>query len=136
VSCVLTHSCLLCRPVCTHRCQMPTPRRLVQDPSASRTLDLPFEAITLAFKDLSYFVPNPTGTGEIQLLKDVMGAFRPGILTALMGESGAGKTTLMDVLADRKTAGRQEGVIKGACPVGCREIPREQPMHHIHQAAP
>ena len=33
----------------------------------------------------------------------ITGAFRPGVLTALMGASGAGKTTLMDVLADRKT---------------------------------
>ena len=28
---------------------------------------------------------------------------RPGVLVALMGTSGAGKTTLMDVLAGRKT---------------------------------
>ena len=28
---------------------------------------------------------------------------RPGVLCALMGTSGAGKTTLMDVLAGRKT---------------------------------
>ena len=32
------------------------------------------------------------------------GAFRPGVLTALMGASGAGKTTFMDVLAGRKTS--------------------------------
>mgnify|MGYP006296040215 CR=1 FL=1 len=38
------------------------------------------------------------------------GYFRPGVLTALMGASGAGKTTLMDVLADRKTGGRTEGL--------------------------
>ncbi len=47
-----------------------------------------------------------------QLLQDVSGAFRPGVLTALVGESGAGKTTLMDVLAGRKTGGLIEGDIK------------------------
>jgi ABC-type lipoprotein export system ATPase subunit len=41
--------------------------------------------------------------GRLQLLHEVSGAFRPGVLTALVGVSGAGKTTLMDVLAGRKT---------------------------------
>ena len=48
---------------------------------------------------------------RLQLLRDVSGAFRPGILTALVGVSGAGKTTLMDVLAGRKTGGYIEGTI-------------------------
>lgn len=46
---------------------------------------------------------------RLQLLVNVTGAFRPGILTALVGVSGAGKTTLMDVLAGRKTGGLIEG---------------------------
>ena len=43
------------------------------------------------------------GKEMLQLLNEVSGAFQPGILTALVGVSGAGKTTLMDVLAGRKT---------------------------------
>jgi ABC-type multidrug transport system ATPase subunit len=48
---------------------------------------------------------------RLELLKGVSGSFRPGVLTALMGISGAGKTTLMDVLAGRKTSGYIEGNI-------------------------
>ena len=49
---------------------------------------------------------------RLQLLKGVTSTFRPGVLTALMGVSGAGKTTLMDVLAGRKTGGYIEGDIR------------------------
>lgn len=49
---------------------------------------------------------------RLQLLSKVSGVFSPGVLTALVGSSGAGKTTLMDVLAGRKTGGYIEGDIR------------------------
>lgn len=49
---------------------------------------------------------------RLQLLSNVSGVFRPRVLTALVGSSGAGKTTLMDVLAGRKTGGYIEGDIR------------------------
>ena len=48
---------------------------------------------------------------KLVLLHGLSGAFRPGVLTALMGVSGAGKTTLMDVLAGRKNTGYIQGEI-------------------------
>ncbi|RLN27113.1 hypothetical protein BBO99_00009105, partial [Phytophthora kernoviae] len=69
--------------------------------------------VTLAFADLWYSVPMPGGKKdeEIDLLKGVSGFALPGTMTALMGSSGAGKTTLMDVIAGRKTGGKIRGKI-------------------------
>ena len=44
------------------------------------------------------------GKPQLELLRGISGAFRPGVMTSLMGVSGAGKTTLMDVLSGRKTS--------------------------------
>ncbi|EEF49231.1 ATP-binding cassette transporter, putative [Ricinus communis] len=80
---------------------------------------LPFEPHSITFNDIRYSVDMPQemkrqGATEdrLELLRGVSGAFRPGVLTALMGVSGAGKTTLMDVLAGRKTGGYIEGDIR------------------------
>jgi ABC-type multidrug transport system ATPase subunit len=48
---------------------------------------------------------------EKHLLHGVSGYCKPGTLTALMGSSGARKTTLMDVIAGRKTGGSIQGQI-------------------------
>ncbi|KAL0659096.1 hypothetical protein Bca4012_079681 [Brassica carinata] len=72
---------------------------------------LPFKPLTFTFQDVCYFVQTPQGK-KVQLLSNVTGAFKPGVLTALMGVSGAGKTTLMDVLSGRKTRGDIEGEIQ------------------------
>lgn len=88
------------------------------DHAPKKGMVLPFQPLSLAFNHVNYYVDMPAemksqGVEEdrLQLLRDVSGAFRPGILTALVGVSGAGKTTLMDVLAGRKTGGYIEGSI-------------------------
>ncbi|GMI89506.1 ATP-binding cassette G38, pleiotropic drug resistance 10 [Hibiscus trionum] len=79
---------------------------------------LPFVPHTVTFDNITYSVDMPTGMkvqgvldDRLILLNGVSGAFRPGVLTALMGVSGAGKTTLLDVLAGRKNSGYIEGNI-------------------------
>ncbi|KAL1831046.1 hypothetical protein ACET3Z_000697 [Daucus carota] len=89
-----------------------------EDNQKKHGMVLPFQPLSITFDDISYRVDMPQemkaqGVTEerLELLKGVSGAFRPGVLTALMGVSGAGKTTLMDVLAGRKTGGYIEGTI-------------------------
>ena len=67
---------------------------------ADAALNLPFEPITLTFSELHYFVPNPRGAGELELLKGIYGVFKPGVLTALMGASGAGSAHLLMLICD------------------------------------
>ena len=60
-------------------------------------MNLPFDPITLTFSELHYYVPNPAGAGELELLKGIFGVFKPGVLTALMGASGAGAPLLCSI---------------------------------------
>ncbi|KAK2076468.1 hypothetical protein QBZ16_000993 [Prototheca wickerhamii] len=93
-------------------------------PSAARGA-LPFRPMAMTFKDIAYSVPVPKGmdisaadvpqegehSNALRLLSGINGVFKPGVLTALMGASGAGKTTFMDVLAGRKTGGTVTGEV-------------------------
>uniref|UniRef100_A0A7N2R4L1 ABC transporter domain-containing protein n=1 Tax=Quercus lobata TaxID=97700 RepID=A0A7N2R4L1_QUELO len=86
--------------------------------SRKRGMILPFDPHTITFDEVKYSVDMPQemknqGVFEdkLVLLNGESAAFRPGVLTALMGVTGAGKTTLMDVLAGRKTGGYIEGKI-------------------------
>ncbi|WVW81393.1 hypothetical protein I302_103385 [Kwoniella bestiolae CBS 10118] len=67
------------------------------------------ENTTFTWKNLTYKVHNHGK--DLTLLDDVFGYCKAGTLTALMGSSGAGKTTLMDVLAARKTEGEIHGEV-------------------------
>ncbi|GLJ25057.1 hypothetical protein SUGI_0479470 [Cryptomeria japonica] len=82
-------------------------------PKEKQGMVLPFKPLSLCFQHISYHVdiPEKKKQDRLRLLHDVSGAFRQGILTAFVGVSGAGKTTLMDVLAGRKSGGYIEGSI-------------------------
>jgi ABC-type multidrug transport system ATPase subunit len=86
--------------------------------SAKRELEslihnMAFEPVTMAFRDIWYTVHVKGKTKkenhDVDLLRGISGYFEPGTMTALMGNTGAGKTTLMDVLAGRKNQGKVKG---------------------------
>ncbi|KAK3842498.1 MAG: hypothetical protein J3R72DRAFT_368062 [Linnemannia gamsii] len=60
---------------------------------------------TLMFKDMRYVV------GGKEVLRDVSGLVKPGQVMAIMGASGAGKTSLLDILARRHKSGTVHGNI-------------------------
>ncbi|XP_052185165.1 ABC transporter G family member 31 isoform X2 [Diospyros lotus] len=95
------------------------PVTAVKEGAKRKGMILPFQPLTMTFHNVNYFVDMPKEMSsqgiqekKLQLLSSVSGVFSPGVLTALVGSSGAGKTTLMDVLAGRKTGGYIEGDIR------------------------
>ncbi len=70
---------------------------------------MPSDRGVFTWEGVSYNVP--VSYGRRQLISDVYGYVKPGTLTALMGASGAGKTTCLDVLAKRKNIGVVSGEI-------------------------
>lgn len=71
-------------------------------------------ASTLMFQDLSYSIDNQklgisSSTSHINVLHNVQGLVRPGEVLAIMGGSGAGKTTFLDILARKNKAGTVSG---------------------------
>lgn len=100
---------------------------------------IPFTPADVSFDNLVYEVTASTSKDKLRLLNEVSGVFRAGRMCALMGSSGgmicinlisdnqqltnsvltfclkimaAGKTTLMDVIAMRKTSGSITGKIE------------------------
>ncbi|KAJ3109158.1 ATP-binding cassette sub- G member 1 [Phlyctochytrium planicorne] len=67
----------------------------------------------VVFKNLGYSVTVKEGKVAKQkdILKGVTGEFRPGRLTAIMGASGAGKTSLLNVIAGEAKIGTTSGGI-------------------------
>ena len=64
--------------------------------------------INIEFSNLTYRVPERSScrhSGFKTILKNVSGSFRSGQLSAVMGPSGAGKTSLLNVMAGYITKG-------------------------------
>mmetsp|Transcript_3324 Transcript_3324/g.5465 ORF Transcript_3324/g.5465 Transcript_3324/m.5465 type:complete len:1454 (+) Transcript_3324:67-4428(+) len=80
--------------------------------NTSEEINVPFIPVDLSFEKLTYEVTASTSKEKLRLLNEVSGVFKAGRMCALMGSSGAGKTTLMDVIAMRKTSGTITGNIE------------------------
>eukprot|EP01134_Creolimax_fragrantissima_P008559 CFRG8559T1 len=65
--------------------------------------------VTMSFEALSYTVK--VGKKTKTILKDLTGMISGGSLSAVMGSTGGGKSTLLDVLAGRKDAKAVSGAI-------------------------
>ncbi|ETW86786.1 ABC transporter [Heterobasidion irregulare TC 32-1] len=83
--------------------------RAIEGTKETRDLSKFSDRKVFTWERVNYHVPVAGGTA--QLLTNVYGYVRPGTLTALMGASGAGKTTCLDVLAQRKNIGVVSGDI-------------------------
>jgi ABC-type multidrug transport system ATPase subunit len=81
----------------------------VTPPNMARHNTILINQKIIAVRELWYTIP--INNEPIDFLKGVSFWALPGRMTALMGSSGAGKTTLMDVIAGRKTVGYARGEI-------------------------
>jgi ABC-type multidrug transport system ATPase subunit len=83
----------------------------------ARPSKLKLNGVTLTLKGVSYFVERstsiwPWGKSEkMQILHDINCEIRPGRLTAILGASGAGKTTTLDIIAGYEKLGKVKGDI-------------------------
>ena len=68
---------------------------------------------SLSFQNVKFSVSIPKSKTEaakvLHVLKGVSGSIKPGSMTALMGASGAGKTSLLNCLACRPSGGTSSG---------------------------
>lgn len=85
--------------------------------SSSEKSKLKLNGVTLSLRGVSYIVEQsksifPCGEKKKkQILNDINCEIRPGRLTAILGASGAGKTTTLDIIAGYDKLGKVKGSI-------------------------
>jgi len=67
----------------------------VEEVDPADMVSIPFMKVDMTFKNIHYTVTASTSNEKLELLKGIDGIIASGKMTALMGSSGAGKTTLM-----------------------------------------
>ena len=72
--------------------------------SSGDSISTPPMTSVFSWRHINYVVPIP-GKPDRQILVDVSGYVAPGKLTALMGATGAGKTSLLNALSMRTDVG-------------------------------
>jgi ABC-type multidrug transport system ATPase subunit len=85
----------------------------------------------LVFDTIQYTVQIPTGRCRSfprQILHGVTGNIEPGMLVAIIGSSGAGKSSLMDILAARE----KTGFVTGFTDVYCSEARSRDVADVVH----
>ena len=65
----------------------------VDDEATTNEVEIPFKRVDLTFKGIHYIVKASTSDEKLELLKGIDGVVAAGQMTALMGSSGAGKTS-------------------------------------------
>ncbi|KAI1455296.1 ABC drug exporter AbcA [Annulohypoxylon moriforme] len=81
----------------------------IEAAEAGATPPIPHQVGMFHWVNLNYEIK--IGKNTRQILRNIDGWVQPGTLTALMGITGAGKTSLLNVLADRTTVGTVSGEI-------------------------
>eukprot|EP01083_Nonionella_stella_P067382 178199_1 len=80
------------------------------------------QPIQLSFRNINFFSTRKENTGK-QILQNVSGIAEPGQFLAILGPSGAGKTSLLSLLAGRLAEGA--GSVSGDVRVNGRHVDHE-----------
>jgi ABC-type glutathione transport system ATPase component len=95
---------------------IPAVQNFAPEPAEKELHDAVAKAgMCVAFRDVCFSVrvkdAETKSMVERKILKECSGIIRPGTLNAIMGASGGGKTSLLDVLADRKDPTTVSGTV-------------------------
>jgi ATP-binding cassette subfamily G (WHITE) protein 2 len=79
------------------------------DAGRNKQDDGPAARVSLSFKDLVYEVKDRKTKDTKRILNGISGHVHYGQLMGILGPSGAGKTTMLDILAQRQKGGKVSG---------------------------